>query len=78
MTLAAGPITESRESVMHKRAIAATSGALLALFLGALPASADTEHLGVPTSIDWLLVVILTVLALAGFYYVLEVMNSGH
>jgi hypothetical protein len=60
---------------MHRRAIAATTAALLALFLVALPASADTEHVGVPNSINWLLVVILTVLALAGFYYVLEVMN---
>jgi hypothetical protein len=57
---------------MHKRAIAATTAALLALFLVALPASADTEHVGIETSIGWPLVVILTVLALAGFYYVLN------
>jgi hypothetical protein len=62
---------------MHRRAIAATTAALLALFLVALPASADTENFGVPASIDWRLVVILTVLALAVFYYVLEVMNPG-
>jgi|GEM_PF-4647479 uncharacterized RDD family membrane protein YckC len=60
---------------MHRRAIAATSAALLALFLLALPASADSEYVGVPASIDWRLVVILTALALAVFYYVLEVMN---
>jgi hypothetical protein len=58
---------------MRRRAIAATTAALLALFLVALPASADTEHVGIQTTIDWPLAVILTVLALAGFYYVLEV-----
>jgi hypothetical protein len=42
-----------------------------------LPASAYTVYVGVPTSIDWRLVVILTVLALAAFYYVLEGMNPG-
>jgi hypothetical protein len=63
---------------MHKRAIAATTAALLALFLVALPASADSEHVGISTSINWPLVVILTVLALAGFSYVLEVVNRGH
>jgi drug/metabolite transporter (DMT)-like permease len=57
---------------MHKPAIAATTAALLALFLVALPASADTEHVGVEPSIDWPLVVILTVLALGGFYYLLN------
>jgi hypothetical protein len=60
---------------MQRRAIAGATVALLALFLVALPASADTEYAGIQTSINWLLVVILTVLALAGFYYVLEVMN---
>jgi hypothetical protein len=60
---------------MHKRAIAATIAALWALFLVAMPASADSEHVGVPSSIDWRLVVILTVLALSGFYYVLEIMG---
>jgi hypothetical protein len=63
---------------MNKRGIVATTAALSALFLVALPAFADTEHVGIETSIDWRLVVILTVLALAGFYYVLEVMNPGH
>lgn len=57
---------------MHKRALAATTAAVLALFLVALPASADTQHVGIQTSIDWPLAVIVTVLALAGFYYVLE------
>jgi hypothetical protein len=74
----AGPISELRESVMHKRAITSTTAAVLALFLVALPASADVDHAGFETSINWLLVVILTVLALAAFYYVLEVMNPGH
>ena len=62
---------------MRRRAIAAITAALSALFLVALPASADNEWVGPPRSIDWLLAVILTVLALAAFYYVLEVMNPG-
>lgn len=63
---------------MHRRAIAGTTAALLALFLVAMPASADNERTLVPASINWPLAVILTVLALAGFYYVLEGMNRGH
>jgi hypothetical protein len=62
---------------MHRRAIAATSAALLAVFLVALPASADNERTLVPASINWPLAVILTALALAGFYYLLEGMNQG-
>ena len=62
---------------MHRRAIGATTAALLALLLVASPASADSEYVGVPRPIDWLLVVIFTALALAAFYYVLEVMNPG-
>jgi drug/metabolite transporter (DMT)-like permease len=57
---------------VHKPAIAATTAALLALFVVALPASADNEHLGTETQIDWPLFVILTVLALGGFYYLLN------
>jgi hypothetical protein len=57
---------------MRRRAIGATTAALLALFLVALPAAADSEHVGLSSSINWPLVVVLTVLALAGFYYVLE------
>jgi hypothetical protein len=60
---------------MHKRAIAGITATVSALFLVALPAFADTEHVGIQPSMDWRLVVILTVLALAGFYYVLEVMG---
>ena len=62
---------------MHKRAIAATTASLLALFLVAVPASADPGVVGTSSSIDWRLVVILTVIALAGFYYVLELMGRG-
>ncbi|HYK94416.1 MAG TPA: hypothetical protein VE011_00895 [Candidatus Dormibacteraeota bacterium] len=62
---------------MHRRATAATAAALLALLLVAVPASADNERTLVPASINWPLAVILTVLALAGFYYVLEGMNQG-
>jgi uncharacterized integral membrane protein len=62
---------------MHRRAIAATSAALLALLLIAVPASADNERTLTPATINWPLAVILTVLALAGFYYVMESMNQG-
>lgn len=62
---------------MHRRPIAAITAALLALFLVALPPSADTAHVGMESSMDWRLVVILTVLALSGFYYILELMNRG-
>lgn len=62
---------------MQRRAIAATTAALLGLFLVALPVSADREYSGVQATIDWRLVVILTVLALAAFYYVLEGKNPG-
>lgn len=56
-----------RQPVMHKRTIAATAGALLALFLVAAPALADSEYAGTPISIDWRLVVILLVVALLLF-----------
>jgi hypothetical protein len=62
---------------MHRRAIAATTAALVALFLVALPASADSERTLTPAIINWPLAVILTMLALAAFYYVLEVMDRG-
>ena len=62
---------------MHKRAIPATAAALTALFLAAVPALADTEYAGPQTSINWLLVVILTVLALFGFWAVQELVNRG-
>jgi hypothetical protein len=62
---------------MQRRAIAATSAALLAALLVAVPASADNERTLTPATINWPLAVILTVLALAGFYYVMESMNQG-
>jgi hypothetical protein len=62
---------------MPRRAIAAITTALLAVLLVAVPASADNERTLVPASINWPLAVILTVLALAGFYYVMESMNQG-
>jgi hypothetical protein len=62
---------------MHRRAIAASTAALSALFLVALPASADPGVVGGSSSIDWRLVVILTVIALVAFYYVLELMSRG-
>jgi hypothetical protein len=70
-------VSEMRESVMHKRAIAATTAMLSALFVVALPAAADTEYAAPVTSINWLLVVILTVLALFGFWAVQELVNRG-
>ena len=60
---------------MRKRAIAAITGALSALLLLAVPASADPGQVGGQSSIDWRLVVVLTVLALSGFYYVLAIMG---
>ncbi|HLO36710.1 MAG TPA: hypothetical protein VK194_11530 [Candidatus Deferrimicrobium sp.] len=62
---------------MHKRAIAASTAALLALFVVAFPASADTEYAGTATSIDWRLVVVFSVLAMFAFYAVLERVNRG-
>ena len=60
---------------MSKRAIAATSAALVALFVAVVPAFADQEYALTPPTIDWRLVVILTAVALGVFYYVLEVRN---
>ena len=62
---------------MHKRAIAASTAAPLALFLAALPASADTEYAGTATSLDWRLVLIFSALGLFVFYVALERMNRG-
>ena len=62
---------------MRKRAIAASTAALWALFLAALPAFADTEYTGTTPSIDWRLVVILSALGLFAFYVVLELVNRG-
>jgi len=62
---------------MRKRAIAAGAAALSALFLTALPAFADTEYAGAPTSLDWRLVVILSVLGMLAFHVVLERVNRG-
>jgi hypothetical protein len=62
---------------MHKRAIAASTAALLALFLVALPAYADTEYAGTATSIDWRLVAIFSVLGTLALYVVLERVNRG-
>ena len=53
------------------------TGAVSALFLIAGPVAADSEYAGVPTSIDWRLVVVLVALALFAFYAVLEVVNRG-
>jgi hypothetical protein len=62
---------------MHKRAIAASTVALVALFLTALPAFADTEYAAAPTSLDWRLVLILTGLGILAFHLVLERVNRG-
>jgi hypothetical protein len=62
---------------MHRRAIAASTAALLALVLAASPVLADTEYAATPTTIDWRLVVILSVLGLSAFYVVLEFVNRG-
>jgi len=62
---------------MHKRVIAASTAALSALFLAALPVFADTEYAVTATTMDWRLVVIFTVLGLFAFYVVLERVNRG-
>jgi hypothetical protein len=62
---------------MHKRAIAATIAALFALVLIAVPASADTEYAGAPTTIDWRLVVVLVLVALVVFVAALGLANRG-
>jgi hypothetical protein len=62
---------------MRKRGINATIAAMVALFSAALPAFADTEYALTPPTIDWRLVVVLTVVALGGFYFVLEGMSRG-
>jgi hypothetical protein len=56
-----------RDPVMHKRTIAAATSAVMALFLVAVPAFADSESVGTPISIDWRLVAILLVVALLLF-----------
>jgi hypothetical protein len=78
MPRCAGRRTISEEVlVLHKRAIVASTAALLALFLAALPAYAEAESGGTATSIDWRLVVILSVLGLSAFYVALEFVNRG-
>jgi nicotinamide riboside transporter PnuC len=62
---------------MRKRAVAAGAAALLALLLTALPAFADTEYAASPSSLDWRLVVILSVLGMLAFHVVLERVNRG-
>jgi hypothetical protein len=62
---------------MQRRAIAASTAALLALALTALPAFADTEYAVTPTTMDWRLVVIFTALGLFAFYVALERVNRG-
>jgi hypothetical protein len=52
---------------MHKRTVAATTAALLAVFVVAVPAFADSEPVGTSISIDWRLVAILLVVALLLF-----------
>jgi hypothetical protein len=62
---------------MHKRGIAAMIAALVTLLLATVPAFADTEYAFTPPTIDWRLVVVLTVVALGGFYLVLEGKSRG-
>lgn len=62
---------------MRKRGIAATIAALVTSLLAAVPALADTEYVLTPPTIDWRLVVVLTVIALGGFYLVLEGKSRG-
>jgi hypothetical protein len=63
--------------VIHRRAIVAGGTALMALFLAASPAFADTEYAATSTSMDWRLVVIFSVLGMFAFHIVLERVNRG-
>jgi hypothetical protein len=74
---AAEHCSELRESVMHKRAMTATMAALSALFLAALPVSADTEYALTPTTMDWRLVVVFSLLGVLAFHLALELVNRG-
>jgi hypothetical protein len=62
---------------MQKRAIAGTAAAVLALFLAAAPALADSDYAGVEHQIDWRLVVIFILLGLSAFFAVLTLVNRG-
>jgi hypothetical protein len=62
---------------MHRRAVGASSAAVVTLFLTAWPAYAEAESGGTATSIDWRLVVIFSVLGLSAFYVALELVNRG-
>jgi hypothetical protein len=62
---------------MRKRAIAASTAALSALFLAVVPVSADTEYALTPTTMDWRLVVIFSLLGVLAFHFALELVNRG-
>lgn len=62
---------------MHKRAIAATTAAVSALFLAAWPVSAESAYVGAEVSIDWRLVVIFVLIGLLVFFAAQQLMNRG-
>jgi hypothetical protein len=62
---------------MHKRVITASTATLSALFLAAWPVSADTEYALTPTTMDWRLVVIFSLLGVLAFHFALELVNRG-
>lgn len=62
---------------MRKRAVAASTTAVSALFLAAVPVSADTEYAVTPTTMDWRLVVIFSLLGILVFHFALELVNRG-
>ncbi len=62
---------------MEKRVMAATTAALVALLVLALPASAESGYTGVAAQIDWRLVVIFVLLGLLAFFAVQKLLNRG-
>jgi hypothetical protein len=62
---------------MTKRAITATSAALVALLLIAAPVAADSEYAGVESPIDWRLVLIFVAVGLVVFAAALSLANRG-
>ncbi len=62
---------------MRKRTRAAIAIAFLTLMAVVAPVSADTDYAGTASSIDWRLVVILSVVALTAFVALLERATRG-
>ena len=62
---------------MGKRTVAASTAAVSALFLAVLPVSANTEYALTPTTMDWRLVVVFSLLGVLAFHFALELVKIG-